>query len=512
MTYSLPPLFCLYRWPRNQQSSTANTARFKYAVLILTFFNYLSYHMSRKPLSVVKGQLHHNCSKDPSNTTHKNDSTWCDFAPFDQDNYKSLYGELDYAFLIAYAVGMFISGIIAERMSLRYFLAVGMILSGIFTVMFGIGFYAQIHSFTFYIVAQVLNGLVQTTGWPGVVTCVGNWFGKSKRGLIMGIWNSHTSFGNIIGSAIAAAFVSSAWGLSFIIPGCIIASFGIITFLVLVESPDDIGVGNEIHDSNQNDGERDDDSRPLLEDASESLYNGGMSGSKPVSHHKAVSFWQALQIPGVLEFSLSLFFAKLVAYTFLFWLPFYIQNTASYDAKVSGLLSTLFDFGGIAGGIIAGLVSDKTGRSATTCAGMLLIACGMMYIYYLKAKVSLTVNIVLLLITGAFVNGPYSLITTAVSADLGTHSILKNNAKALSTVTAIIDGVGSIGAAFGPYLTGIISPTGWQNVFYMLIGANLLSTVFLLRLVWKDLSSACASGRSEDFDDDESLFPGTSEA
>jgi len=51
----------------------------------------------------------------------------------------------------------------------------------------------------------------------------------------------------------------------------------------------------------------------------------------------------------------------------------------------------------------------------------------------------------LLLVTGAVVNGPYSLITTAVSADLGTHPCLHGNAKALATVSAIIDGTGSIG-------------------------------------------------------------------
>lgn len=42
-------------------------------------------------------------------------------------------------------------------------------------------------------------------------------------------------------------------------------------------------------------------------------------------------------------------------------------------------------------------------------------------------------------------NGPYALITTAVSAELGTHESLHGNAKALATVTAIIDGTGSIG-------------------------------------------------------------------
>lgn len=52
----------------------------------------------------------------------------------------------------------------------------------------------------------------------------------------MGIWNSHTSVGNILGSLIAGVYVSSAWGLSFIVPGIIIACTGVICFFFLVES------------------------------------------------------------------------------------------------------------------------------------------------------------------------------------------------------------------------------------------------------------------------------------
>lgn len=33
---------------------------------------------------------------------------------------------------------------------------------------------------------------------------------------------------------------------------------------------------------------------------------------------------------GVVEFSLCLLFAKLVSYTFLFWLPLYITNVGEY--------------------------------------------------------------------------------------------------------------------------------------------------------------------------------------
>lgn len=51
----------------------------------------------------------------------------------------------------------------------------------------------------------------------------------------------------------------------------------------------------------------------------------------------------------MVEFSLCLLFAKLVSYTFLFWLPLYITNVDHLDAKKAGELSTLFDVGGIFG-------------------------------------------------------------------------------------------------------------------------------------------------------------------
>lgn len=95
----------------------------------------------------------------------------------------------------------------------------------------------------------------------------------------------------------------------------------------------------------------------------------------------------------------------------------------------------------------------------------------------------------MLLVCGGLVNGPYALITTAVSADLGTHKSLKGNARALSTVTAIIDGTGSVGAAIGPLLAGLLSAHGWDQVFYMLMTADFFALLLLLRLVFKEFSS-----------------------
>lgn len=52
-----------------------------------------------------------------------------------------------------------------------------------------------------------------------------------------------------------------------------------------------------------------------------------------IGRHSAIGFGGALKIPGVIEFSLCLFFSKLVSYTFLYWLPHYIQSSCKLNAQ-----------------------------------------------------------------------------------------------------------------------------------------------------------------------------------
>ena len=116
-----------------------------------------------------------------------------------EEEAKSLIGLLETTYLISYSIFMFFSGFVAERMDLRFFLSMGMMLSGLLCVLFGIAYPLGIHSIWYLIFIQIVTGMVQSSGWPGVVTAMGNWFGKGKRGLLMGVWNSHTSLGNIVG-------------------------------------------------------------------------------------------------------------------------------------------------------------------------------------------------------------------------------------------------------------------------------------------------------------------------
>lgn len=178
-------------------------AKYRFSILILTYIAYCLYHLSRRPFTIVKSKLAPNCSAlVPPPGLIINDTnfeTWCAWAPFDVPNPNYLFGILDSCYLISYALFMFLAGYLAERIHLRYFLSFGMIFSGIFTYLFGLAYYYNIHNLYYFIILQIFTGLFQTTGWPAVVSAVGNWCPKESRGTTFGIWNSHTNLGNMLG-------------------------------------------------------------------------------------------------------------------------------------------------------------------------------------------------------------------------------------------------------------------------------------------------------------------------
>ncbi|CAA0823103.1 Putative glycerol-3-phosphate transporter 4 [Striga hermonthica] len=489
-----PGILLIKRVRRNDWS--LNT--YRYVVLLVTFIAYTAYHASRKPSSIVKSVLNPHPDgnftapqpwpagpifierEEPISLLGAELGKRKGWAPFDGKDGTSKLGAIDLAFLGCYAVGMYVAGHLGDKLDLRLFLTAGMVGSGVFVALFGMGYFWDVHNFAFYLAMQMAAGLFQATGWPSVVAVIGNWFGKRKRGLIMGIWNAHTSIGNITGSLLAASVLQYGWGWSFILPGSFIFLSGIIVYIFLAAYPEDVGFSSPNGYTGVSVVLNDEEAQKT----GECLVGNGERAS---GNRKSVGLFKACLIPGVIPFALCLFFAKLVAYTFLYWLPFYLSRTAIegeyMSVKSAGNLSTLFDVGGIIGGILAGYISDKLRARAATAATFVYSAIPAMLLYRKYGSVSKTSNVVLMMIAGLFVNGPYALITTAVSADLGTHRSLKGDSRALATVTAIIDGTGSVGAALGPLLTGFLSSKGWDEVFSMLIIGAFAAGLLLTHLV-----------------------------
>ncbi|KAI5062433.1 hypothetical protein GOP47_0022972 [Adiantum capillus-veneris] len=313
------------------------------------------------------------------------------WAPFNTTSGTALLGEVDVAFLASYAIGMYFAGHLGDRLCNRWFLTVGMIGSGLCVSLFG------------------------------------NWLAISCYCCRQMVWEKEK---RPCHGYLECPYVGREYPR-------------VSNWLLYVE----IWVGLGLYRA----GERGSRKHSVLEEHAVDSEQGFKSqpllsnGETSETHEDAVGFFKAWTIPGVVPFAFCLFFTKLVAYTFLYWLPFYIRHTAIQGQylsdSMSGNMSTVFDIGGVFGGILAGYFSDKMRARAITAASFMYLSIPALLIYNTFGSLSLWLNLVLMFVVGMLVNGPYALITTAVSADLGTHKSLKGNSKALATVTAIIDGL-----------------------------------------------------------------------
>ena len=114
-------------------------------------------------------------------------------------------------------------------------------------------------------------------------------------------------------------------------------------------------------------------------------------------------------------------------------------------------------------------MSDLMRKRSPVIFFLLTLAVPSLWLFKASSDTKLS-NAILMTITGFFVGGAANIISAAITADLGQQDALQGNNEALATVTGIVDGTGSVGAAVGQLLVPLIqSAMGWQFVFYFFI-------------------------------------------
>ncbi|KAK3700541.1 hypothetical protein QZH41_009196 [Actinostola sp. cb2023] len=195
----------------------------------------------------------------------------------------------------------------------------------------------------------------------------------------------------------------------------------------------------------------------------------------------------AVVIISNLWYSLSYACLKLVNYSFFFWLPYYLSYGLHINDTISDELSTFYDVGGIFGGAIAGVITDRMRSRSPVVLTMLLLSIGSLFLYQ-NTSADYTSNSAVMTLIGFMIGGPANLISSAISADLGRQPCLKGNSEALATVTGIVDGTGSVGAAIGQIIIPIITNSAagkkannsWHYVFYFLMIMTFMSFVCIV--------------------------------
>jgi len=324
----------------------------------------------------------------------------------------------DTAYLSLYALGQFINGPLGDRFGAKRLLVFGMFGCALLSMVFGFATSALAFAHLFG-----LQGFFQSTGWSNNVKAITPWFGDGVRGRIMGFWSTNYQVGGLVASALAAFLLAHyGWRSAFFAPAVAVFLVG-LALLFFLPSPE--AESDHVRQKNK---------------------------------LNAPSVWRN---PHVWVLGLAYFCLKLIRYSLLFWLPFYLHRQLGLGEESSGYLSIVIEVGGIVGAIITGMLADKflaTKRSYLVAPLFFGLSISLL-VYQMIGVDNIFFNAIAMSVVGFFIYGPDTLISGACSQDLGGEN-------RTASVAGAINGIGSIGAIMQGVVTAYVSETwGWQALF-----------------------------------------------
>ena len=373
-------------------------------------------------------------------------------------------GVLGSAYLISYAAGQFINGMVGIKFGNRILLLSGMLLSITANLVFGMA-----NSFAIVILFMILNGLAQASGWPGCIGTMGAWFTeRGKRGKIMGWWSTCYQLGGIA-AKLSAAYLLGKWGWesSFFGASIILLLVWIIVFFLHRNRPEDVGLES---------------TQEVTRRGSPSIPKGSIDSNGDKTRFG--TGWNRRVIQTILLLGSIYFCIKFIRYTFWSWSAYIIQDSFGVINYEAGGYSALFDLGGFLGVISAGYLTDKlfSGKRNQVALFMaigLTLSC--LYLYLAGSTTILAFNIGLFCV-GFMLYGPDSLVAGVGAIDVGT-------AKAAALAAGIINGLGSIGAVLQEIVLSNLIATESENylntVVALLFSLSVATVLGLLVLYFK---------------------------
>lgn len=352
--------------------------------------------------------------------------------------------------VLAYAIGKFPSGWLADLLGGRRNFLFGMGGSILFTIFFGLA-----GALPLFTLAWMGNRLVQSMGWAGMVKITSRWFSYSSYGTAMGIVSLSFLFGDAASRQFMSWLIGAGlgWRGIFYSAAATLGLVLLVNLVLLKESPQRIGCSEPpANPANlfQADGER---------DAPKSLR------TLLSTFTRSRLFWLVCLLScGI----------TILRETFNLWTPTYFTQSVGLTVADAAQKSALFPlFGGISV-LVAGFLSDrlgKGGRAAIMSCGMLLASLVLLVLASGSFGDSRLVPVALVTLVGFAMTGPYSYLAGAISLDFG-------GKQGSATASGLIDGAGYLGGALAGNSFASLSVTwGWKGGFAALAAVALLSSV-----------------------------------
>jgi sugar phosphate permease len=352
--------------------------------------------------------------------------------------------------VLAYALGKFPSGWLADFLGGRRNFLYGMGGSILFTVIFALG-----GGMPVFTLAWFGNRLVQSLGWAGMVKISSRWFSYSSYGTVMGL----ISLSYLFGDAAARQFMSIliahglGWRGVFFAAAAVLGVLLLLNLAFLKETPQ---------------------SRGLEEPEASPLNLFHATGDAPRPRNLQVLLKTFAVSPIFWLVCLISIGVTLMRETFNVWTPAYFTQALGLTNADAAQKSALFPlFGGLSV-VLAGFLSDKLGprgRAVIILVGLLLTSAVLLQLALLTgATGSTNLRVWLVALVAFLMLGPYSYFAGAISLDFG-------GKQGSATASGWIDGLSYLGGVMaGSSMANITVTWGWRGTFTVLAAIALFSS------------------------------------
>lgn len=432
----------------NEHPLTTQQQQWRWRVLVATYFGYAGFYLTRKVFTICKSTL---------------------AMPVEEGGYGMGFdavANIWTAFLVAYMIGQFLNSFIGRKWGPRVLLVGGLGISMLINIIFGFT-----DSYATFLMFMFFNGLVQAAGWPGSVGGIAEWLQKKERGTIMGFWSTNYLVGNILVKSAGgmllghySALYGAEYGVRYAFLGCTLFAFAIwwLLFFWQRDKPQDVGLD------------------PIVDAEHE------VDRAVDASNATHVSFADYLRLassPVVLLMGLSYFCVKFLRYALDSWLPTFL-DLQGLEVDKAAYYSSIFDWAGLAGAILAGIALDRVfrGRWDRVC---LIMSAGLVvgYLTVMQFGSNPVALAVCFGLVGFMLYGPDTLLC-------GAGSVVVAGERNAVAVAGLVNGIGSIGPVvqeqvIGRLLHGRDPEEAVRNANLLGLSMSVLLVVLMIIVHWR---------------------------
>jgi sugar phosphate permease len=413
-------------------------------VFVATWLGYAGFYLTRKSLSVAKVEL-----KKPEVWGLSNETL----------------ATVDGGYLVAYALGQFLWGVLGDRLGTRRVVLAGM--AGSVAVAVAMGTAASVAGFGLLF---ALQGVFQSSGWAPLTKNMGEFFPRRVRGRVMGFWCTNFALGGMIAGIVAGvAAKQGGWRMAFLVPAGMLAVIWLVFAALQADRPEDVGLPSP--DSASGDDEA-------------VIVAGEQVADEPEGAWRTIL--DVVTSPTVLVISFVYLLVKPLRYLLMFWAPVYLNERLGTDVAESGMLGSLFDLAGPVGIVAGGWASDRLfGTRRFPVMAITLVAAGLALAALPWMPATRGAVGAALFVIGMLVYIPDSLASGAAAIDFGTR-------RGAATAAGMINGCGSLGGVVGGTLPGLVAATTadgstpW-NVIFLALAAGLVIAGAAVAPLWNRL-------------------------